>query len=649
MRRHAPAALFFLLASIAMTWPLARVLRFAVADPSDPYLNTWILDWDYYATFVSPRPLFEANILYPAHHTLALSEHLFALAMIASPFRALGMAPLTAHNLLMLLGFAACGFTAYLLGAYATGSRAAGVIAGIVYAFVPWRFTHLTHVQYAWTAALPLLLLALLRFDGTWKRGAAVATAVAFAGSTNLHVFAFGGAAAALTVGVIAMREQPARNVRWLAMLGAAALLGVLVVLPLLLPYRAAMREYGFRGSREETRHYSAVPSDWLVSNFHNRFYLPLGTNNGTTDPERWLFPGFGVIALSAIALARRESRSRTATLAAVSWIALGFFGSLGLNFPLHTALFNAAGVYRGIRAPARWAMIAHAGLALAAAIGARHFSRRTAAIVAAFLLIELHAAPVRYFMTTGRASETDRWLAETRPNAVLNLPLNEGNSEFVYVLGATKHHRNIVNPLAQIGTASPMFLERLDDEAVPWLRRNRVDLVVVRTELLGSKGPAVRDFISRSGLRFVKQVDTDLVFDTTERRPSVDTAPVDRFLRGEPLDLARPFGALDLPAHEQRVTGPLEVAGWAIARGGVRDVYLLLGNGAMKVRASPCVRPDVQNAYLMYPPTAITGFCARIERPWWIPEWSDIQVEIVDNTGWRTRLTDRWFTWARK
>ena len=83
-----------------------------MADPSDPYLNTWILDWDYYAMFQSARPLFDANIFYPTTLTLAFSEHLFGLAMLGAPLRVAGCEPLTVHNALLLLGFAACGYTA---------------------------------------------------------------------------------------------------------------------------------------------------------------------------------------------------------------------------------------------------------------------------------------------------------------------------------------------------------------------------------------------------------------------------------------------------------------------------------------------------------------------------------------------------------
>src|SRR2546421_687633 len=89
------AALFAALA-LLMTWPLARNLRTAVSYPGDPFINTWILDWDWYATLHQPLHLFEANAFYPSHHSLAYSENLYGVALLLFPLRALGAGAITA-------------------------------------------------------------------------------------------------------------------------------------------------------------------------------------------------------------------------------------------------------------------------------------------------------------------------------------------------------------------------------------------------------------------------------------------------------------------------------------------------------------------------------------------------------------------------
>src|SRR5262245_39725599 len=142
------AAILFLLLAVAMTWPLARNLTTAVAFPGDPFINTWILDWDWYATLHQPLHLFDANAFFPVRRSLAFSENLYGVALLLFPLRALGVDALTAHNAAMLLGFAFSGFAAFVLGRMISGSALAGIAAGVFYAFVPWRFTQLPHVQH---------------------------------------------------------------------------------------------------------------------------------------------------------------------------------------------------------------------------------------------------------------------------------------------------------------------------------------------------------------------------------------------------------------------------------------------------------------------------------------------------------------------
>src|SRR5437870_2590082 len=181
-RQHLGTAALFLLLAIMMTWPLAPNINRAVAYPEDPYINTWILDWDWYATLHQPRHLFDANAFYPARDSLAFSENLYGIALLLFPFRAAGVPPVAAHNLGILTGFALSGFGAYLLGRLITGSAMAGVAAGVFYAFLPFRFTHLPHVQHVWGGTIPIMLTSLLWYSQkpSWRRASLFAAAFLF-------------------------------------------------------------------------------------------------------------------------------------------------------------------------------------------------------------------------------------------------------------------------------------------------------------------------------------------------------------------------------------------------------------------------------------------------------------------------------------
>ncbi len=322
-----------------MTWPLVTHVSTAVAYPGDPYINTWILDWDWYATLHQPLHLFDANAFHPAKDSLAFSENLYGIAMAVFPLRLLGVDALTAHNIALLLGFAFSGFGMFVLGRLVSGSTAAGVAAGVFYAFVPFRFTQLPHVQHVFAGWVPMLLAALLHYARrpAWDRAALFGMALLFNGLSNIHWLLFGTIAVALTVPIALPRRR-----HWAAIITAAVIAFILLV-PFLAPYATVSKLYGMRRAAEIAE-FSARPRDWLNPGVSNRLYRHFADTR--VDPERWLFPGVLAIAFAAAGLIAQRERRPIAV--AALWIALGVVGSFGLH-PLFAG-FGAVRVF-----PAQW------------------------------------------------------------------------------------------------------------------------------------------------------------------------------------------------------------------------------------------------------------------------------------------------------
>ena len=64
--REALVFLAFLALTVVMTWPWAKHIRDHCSDAGDPYLNSWILWWDFHQTFHDPLHLFDGNIFFPS-------------------------------------------------------------------------------------------------------------------------------------------------------------------------------------------------------------------------------------------------------------------------------------------------------------------------------------------------------------------------------------------------------------------------------------------------------------------------------------------------------------------------------------------------------------------------------------------------------
>lgn len=627
-----------------MTWPLVYNLPRAVSWPGDPFINTWILDWDWYATLHHPLSLFEANAFYPARDSLAYSENLYGIAVLLFPLRAAGVAPLTAYNIAMFAGYAFSGFAAYLLGFYVTRSAWAGIAAGVFYAFLPFRFTHAAHVQHVWGGWLPLLLLTLFRYVElpSWKRAAAFATVFLINGLTNIHALLFGAIAIALTMLVygpaLAGRDR-------LKPVLTLAIAGVLL-LPFLLPYIEVQQLYGMQRGWRETRLFSALPSDWLVSNTMNRAYRVL--ENTSVNPERWLFPGFLCMVIAAFAIA---SRTRAA-LAALLWIVLGFVGSLGTHNIFHRFLFRHVIGFRAIRVPARWAMIAYVGLALAVAIGTAVLSRRRpwiGALIAAAFVVEMWTPPFLWYIAVPERAPVYQWIAAEKPRAILELPMG-GDFEYTYMLAATAHHRPMLNGVS--GFAPPEYLRVMSashrDPIPEWfsdeLRRVGCDMVIVH-----ALSPPLQQWLKREldagRLTYVRHFDTDWVF-RIGGTPKRDRE-LDAYLHGEPTFNELPFGVLDQPLPGARVQGSVTFSGWAMSPYGLREVDLLFNNGLVRRKATLSANPYLNRVMPFYDVTTQPVFSMEFrERPPEIWQHTDVQTEIIDGHGRRRRLQDRFIEW---
>jgi hypothetical protein len=296
--------LAFCLFTAVLTWPYVARLRDAVVDPGDPYLVAWILWWDYHQTFRDPLQLFHSNVFYPFRYTLAFSEHCYGIALPLFPLFALGLKPLTVHAVAMFFGFALCGYAAFRLARTLTGSAGVGWVAGIAFAFVPYRFQLMSHLPYLFSPWVPLLFEALILFARarTRRRAAWLGVAFLMSGLTSVSVFTLSLVPFALAAAILLTRYRLWRE-REFWVRGAVALgLASLALLPFMLPYLIASRLYGFKRSIEEVKANSAWPIHWL--SVENRNKLWFGMGESVFEGFRFkLFPGLLTILFSLAAM----------------------------------------------------------------------------------------------------------------------------------------------------------------------------------------------------------------------------------------------------------------------------------------------------------------------------------------------------------
>lgn len=305
-------ALIFTAITVAATWPLASVMTTRIVpDVGDPLFNCWVMMWTggqvlrfLSGDFHALADYWNGNIFYPAQNTIAFSEHLTPQMLQILPIFAATHNIILCYNLLFLsaLVFSALGM--YLFIRELTGQPVAGFVAGLAFAFAPYRADQYTHLQVITTQWMPLAFYGFQRYFATSRPRAlvgAVAAVVLQALSCGYYLFFFTPFAAAFCV-IEGARQGAWRHRRTWLQVGAAAAIALLVLWPFLRPYmqvRESAGEFG-RRSAQEVRYFSA--DAWA-----------LGTAPGNLGvwrrlkaferPEGAGFPGATILAVGVVGL----------------------------------------------------------------------------------------------------------------------------------------------------------------------------------------------------------------------------------------------------------------------------------------------------------------------------------------------------------
>ena len=301
----------YVAAAVVATWPLARGLGRDVAwDLGDSVLNMWILSWDVEqlrriagGDLARIASFFDANIFHPLPLTLAYSEHLLAQAIQIAPLYLLTANPILCYNLLFLSTFALSGLGMYLLVRELTGNTWAAFVAGLIYAFAPYRLAQASHLQVLSSQWMPFVFYGLLRYFETRRvrplAGAALAL-VAQNLSSGYYLLFFAPFAAAFGLWQIAMRGLW-RDRRVWAHLTAAAIVVAAITAPFLVPY-AAVRAQGFvERTLTEVSRFSADVYSYATAFPGQRVWG--SSMQAFPKPEGELFPGLVPLILSLLGL----------------------------------------------------------------------------------------------------------------------------------------------------------------------------------------------------------------------------------------------------------------------------------------------------------------------------------------------------------
>jgi hypothetical protein len=489
VRRLIPPAVFSAVA-VLVTWPLAVELTSrlgALQGPGDPFLNLWVLGWDLRTISTHPAWLltgrvFDANIFYPSSQALAYSDHQLLQALAVWPIYAISHNITLCYNAVLILSLILSAWAMYAFAQAVTGSRIAASCAGLVWGFCPFRMTQLPHIQLQALYWMPLTFLLLHRLllgrrmrDAVWL---GVITGLQAISSVYYGVIGGLGLITATFALVVAGRERHAWSL--VARLMVAAVVAALVAAPGVWPYWRVQQREGFGRTLFEAEHGSATPASYVQAPPTNLLYGrtgwlrpspggggPLHRRDG---PEQDLFPGFVVLALAALGLARARRQGAGAIALTLLLVgAVGFILSLGPDGirPLYATLYEWVFGFHAVRAPARFAVLVLLALAVLAGLGVDSLARGSPAapasrlsaargtthhgLLAPFVLLLMVAeflnGSLPWTAAPPSSTPTGRWLQlASEQGPVVYLPVGNEDHDTTVMVASLEHGRPIVN-----------------------------------------------------------------------------------------------------------------------------------------------------------------------------------------------------------
>jgi hypothetical protein len=493
-RRGELAAVVAIFAALAVlfTWPLAfRIGSVGRADNGDGQFAIWNVAWVARTLAIDPLHVFDANIFYPNRGTLAYSEANIGAGLVAMPVYWLTRNPYAAYNFVLLLSFVASGAGTFCLVRYLFQDRRAALIAAIAFAFCPYLFGHIPHVQLLMTAGLPWTMLAFHRFADrpSAARGAVLGVALAaqavFCAYYGIFAILMVGLAIAFTSIVHRRYADPSF---WKG-LALGALVAAALVAPVAMPYLTFQRETGFERSLDAAREYAARWQMYLASNaYAHSWMMRFAGRSGEL-----LFPGFVALAFGLVGLAAlrgADRRWRDLAILYASVAGLAFWISLGPAGGLYTALYHTVPGITFLRAPSRVGVVVVFAAAVLAGLGIAKVLarlRRPAVAATAIAVVTVAELIVPLRLTPAPpVAPAYRVLATLPPGALLELPVYSHQFRFLrarYMLSSTAHWMPLVVAYSDYIPAS--FARSMND-------------------LAGFPSRAAFDQLERDGVRYV-------------------------------------------------------------------------------------------------------------------------------------------------
>ncbi|MET0237559.1 MAG: hypothetical protein ABW224_23130 [Kibdelosporangium sp.] len=539
--------------SMIFNWPIVRQPRDVVMGGiGDPLLQAWEMAWN--GNLLTADRFWTANIFYPSADNFAFSDSLLGYLPL-SLFGDGQRDAVLRYNLAFLVAGALAFVGAYLLARQLGANWQGAALAGVVFAWAPWRFVHNGHLNVLSTGGIALALFALARGHGCcfgkrpelrvirpwWALAgwliAAWQVTIGFAIGIPF-VYLMGAIGVLIVVISVFGGHRFGRRLHAANAVGMVVFLGVTLVMTL--PYLRVVDRYGFTRNWAEVAGFSPTPSGYLTTSgqsllWRGTFFTVMSNVPEPGRAEKMLFPGLVVvlIALAGLVFSGWRKSVRISLAAATSLVGILALGAGFLDgaFTYRLLWANLPG-WEALRTPGRlilWVLLL-LGLLAAGAVTRlgerlaerdRSPTRRRRRLVAFLLLLPAIGALAEsvpdqtYAQLPEIPAELRTVFRETR-DPILLLPIGT-EPDYVYELWSTEGFPLIANGNSGNFPPSHVQISRTmttfpDNYSLAVLEKYGIRKVIIQKRARESYRFAEAITRDLTGLRVTRTVRTEIV-----------------------------------------------------------------------------------------------------------------------------------------
>ncbi len=554
-------SLFFLGVTVLMTWPLVlRMDDSVIGWEGDNFYFVWLIGWVQRALCALDNPLKVPILNYPEGWNLAYNEMTPAMVLIAIPTSMIG-GPVLGYNFSIFVSFILSGLGMYLWVRRVTKNTLAGIIAGVIFAFAPYRLSHmLGHLNLMGTQWFPFFFMGLdtllRKSSWSWKNALMTACFLGLIGLTSQYYLYMTLVLSVFYIlDYMLLSRRSLHNRFWVKIAGFAIISSLFAVIPML-PYLQLSAQGNLpHRSFGEVHMWSASPLDfilpsprhflwgrWIDDHFDRRLWI-----------ENTLYVGMVTLVLSILALVRSDSSILRKCKLWAFMALIAFVLSLGTDLHIGSRsviisvprllqrwhpyertfipmpgyfLFKYLPFYANMRVWMRYGIFVIMFISLLAGIGAawlieiqRNRSAKWLMFSGIVLLVLVDFFQGPQMLSEVRGRSVDIWLAnQDGEGAVVQFPLDESTSP-EHTFFTLVHRKPFVSGF--FAAYSPRQFQRIrpvlnsfpDTNSVSLLRELGVRWVIVDSRQYQNY-TRVHDAIESMGLHFRVALDGQYVYE---------------------------------------------------------------------------------------------------------------------------------------